>query len=455
MKQPKPLTQILKTSLPAVIDLSSQTFMWTFEAILIGQLGVAAFAGVAMANQVMLVITTAVITFIFGASILISRHLGANEVDEANHILGQALLLGSVISIFIALVLYFGAPNLLKLIGAEGTDDLSRQIAQRSGMAYLKTIALFAPIVLTNFLAVGIIRGAGDTHFSMLINIIINGINFILAPVMIFGLLGFPRFEIFGAALAFGISHSIGFLVTLYLLRTRKTHLYLDFSEFFKPKAATFKRLFKLGLPTSVEQLTWAMGMLFVTSFAATAGVTVLATHQIFVKIQAILSMTYLAFSMGAMTLMGKNIGAAQNHLAEATAKTSKRVVIVWALVVTTVVILSRKSLISIFTSDPSVLQMGSVCMIMFAITQIPKAMNGVVIGNLRGCGELKWIMFSTMIGVFLFEIGLNWAFLSTLDNEIYLLFALWAVQGFDELMRYLMNSFRFKGGKWKLIDNL
>ena len=52
MPSNSPLKDILKTSLPAVVDLASQTIMWTIEAILIGQISAAAFAGVGMAIQI-------------------------------------------------------------------------------------------------------------------------------------------------------------------------------------------------------------------------------------------------------------------------------------------------------------------------------------------------------------------------------------------------------------------
>jgi Na+-driven multidrug efflux pump len=121
---------------------------------------------------------------------------------------------------------------------------------------------------------------------------------------------------------------------------------------------------------------------------------------------------------------------------------------------VTLIMIAFSHTLISIFTNEPEVLRIGTVCMLMFAITQIPKAMNGVVIGNLRGCGDLKWLMWTTIAGVIVFEIGFNWGFLVLLKDKVYLLFALWAVQGADEAVRFLLNTWRFKGGLWKFIDN-
>ncbi|MBN2093582.1 MATE family efflux transporter [candidate division KSB1 bacterium] len=455
-----PLKQILKTSLPAVIDLSSQTIMWTIEAILIAQLGVAVFAGVGMATQLTVVIFTVLITFVVGATFLITRHLGAQDKDQANHILAQALILGIIISVAIALFLYHGAPHILKIIresdssGSQVAQKLSSRDAELAGITYLRTVSFFIPLILTNFIGVGIIRGSGDTHLSMMINVTINLLNFVLAVVLIFGLFGFPRLEVHGAALAVGIAHSTGFLITLLILRSGKSTLYLSFKELVNPNLQTFKKLFKLGIPTTIEQMVWATGMLVVTSFAAYAGITVLATHQVFVKIQAILSMMYLGFGLGAMTLMGKNIGADQHYLVEKTAQTASRVVFVFVILVTIFLITFAESLVSIFARDRLILRMGSICMVMFAITQIPKAMNGIVIGNLRGCGDLKWLMWTTIGGVILFEIGLNWIFLISLAGKVTLLFALWAVQGADETLRYFLNYWRFKGGKWKFIDN-
>lgn len=456
-----PLKQILKTSLPAVIDLSSQTIMWTIEAVLIAQLGVAIFAGVGMATQLTVVIFTVLITFVVGATFLITRYLGAQEKDQANHILAQALILGIIISVVIALFLYHGAPYILRIIresdssgGSQVVQKLSSRQAELAGITYLQTVSFFIPLILTNFIGVGIIRGSGDTHLSMLINVTINLLNLILAVVLIFGLLGFPRLEVHGAALAVGISHSIGFLITLLILRSGKSTLYLSFKELANPNLQSFKKLFKLGIPTTIEQMVWAIGMLVVTSFAAYAGITVLATHQVFVKIQAILSMMYLGFGLGAMTLMGKNIGAERHYLAEKTAQTASRVVFVFVILITISLIYFAESLVSIFARDRLILRMGSICMIMFAITQIPKAMNGIVIGNLRGCGDLKWLMWTTIAGVILFEIGLNWIFLISFTGKVTLLFALWAVQGADETIRYFLNYWRFKGGKWKFVDN-
>ena len=444
MKEKSPLKSILKTSLPAVFDLSSQTLMWTVEAILIGQISAAAFGGVGMAIQVIVVCMAVLLTFIVGASLIITRHLGAGNQWEANHVFGQTMILGIILAIFLTLLWYFGAPQILHLIGDETGE------AKAAGLTYLRTISFFAPFIILNFLAVGVVRGAGATVHSMLINVGLNAINLCLAPVLIFGWFGFPRLEVQGAALAAGIAHTIGFTASYFLLRSKRTALFLSFRELTTPNWQTFKNLFNAGLPTTIEQLVWSFGLLVVSTYAAVISITVLAAHQVFLRIQSILSMIYMGFGLGAMTLMGKNLGAEQRKLAQRTAEMAGWVVFVFVMVISTCMILFSDSIITIFTDDPQVLRTGATVIKLFALVQIPKAVDGVLMGNLRGAGDLKWLMWITAASVFLFEISMSWmiAFVFNLS-----LWGLWLMHTADETARLILNYWRYRGGKWKFID--
>ncbi|MDZ7342912.1 MAG: MATE family efflux transporter [candidate division KSB1 bacterium] len=439
-----PLKSLLRTSLPAVIDLASQTVMWTVESILIGKLSAAAFGGVGMALQVIILFMTIMLTFVVGSTLIITRYLGAGDKWNANHILSQALMLSVFMACCLAVFWYFGATNIFKLIKEGSSSE-----AEHAGVTYLRTIAIFAPFIITNFIAVGIIRGAGETHFSMMINLGINGLNLMLAPILIFGLFGFPRLEVRGAALAAGMCHTLGFFVTLYLLRSRKSVLFLSFRELTQPNLQTFKRLFKAGLPTTIEQLVWAFGMLVMTSYIAVLGVHLLAAHQVFMRIQAILSMLYMGFGMGAMTLMGKNLGAADRRLAQHTAETSSWVMSGCVLVIVIVLIVFSRQVISIFTTDPEVIHIGIFVMRVFALAQIPKALDGVLMGNLRGAGDSRWLMWITIISVVFIEIGFNWLVAFVFKWS---LLGLWIVHLIDETLRLAASYWRFKGGKWKFL---
>ncbi len=443
MKKSGSIKTILKTSLPAVIDLSSQTFMWTIEAIFIGKLSAAAFAGVGMAIQIVLVFFSVMLTFVVGSSLIINRHLGARNYEQANHIFGQAMMMGILMAVVFALIWYSGAIHLFKLI-KEGESTA----AEQAGVTYLRTVALFAPLLITNFIAVGIIRAIGDTKYSMMVNVLVNTVNLILCPSLIFGLFGLPKLGVRGAALAVGIAHSMGFCVTFSLLRSRRVSVFLNFKELATPKWESFKELFRSGMPTTIEQMTWAVGQLVVTSYAAGIGVIVLSTHTVFVRIQSILSMIYMGFSLAAMSIMGKNIGAAEKELAYRMGRTAHRLMGLLVIGIVLVMVLFSKTLIIIFTTDKQVIELGKMAIYIFAFAQIPKALNNVISGNLRGVGDLQWLMWLTIVFVVVFEIGLNWISAFVLGWGIY---GIWGIQSLDETLRFGLNYLRFAGGKWRM----
>ena len=455
MRKKAPVFSILKTSLPAALDLASQPVMWLIEAVFIGRLSAAALGGVGFALQIILLTSTLLLTFVMGAIILINRYLGSNDRWGANHILGQTVMAGFLVSIPIGLIWYFGSPLLFQIIQErEFLHALSTQHLSgiESGIQYLQIVSLFAPVLVTNFVAVGLIRGAGDTHLSMTINVTINVTNIVLTPILIYGLFGFPRLEVRGAALAMGIAHTLGFSMTLFYLRRRNSTLFLSFSELTTPKWKTFKQLFKMGLPTTVEQLVWSAGQLIVTGYVALMGITELAIHQVFLRIQGVLSMFYLGFGLAAMTHMGKNLGANDHIVAENTGKITHRIVFVFGLLILVLMIVFSGPLLHLFIrkEDAVIADYGfRILFIVFALVQVPKAMNTVIAGSLRGAGDIQWIMWINVFAVLLLEVSANWigAFIFHFG-----LLGIWSIQMLDEILKSNVNYLRFRGGKWKLI---
>jgi putative MATE family efflux protein len=440
--------------LPAALDLASQPVMWLVEAVFIGRISAAALGGMGFALQIVLLTCTVLLTFVMGAIILINRHLGSKKRSEANHILGQTIMAGFLMSIPIGLAWYFGSPFLFRIIHEQDIIGLAGTYVSGTdaGVQYLQIIAFFAPVILTNFIAVGLIRGAGATRRSMTINLVTNTVNIILSPVLIYGLLGLPRLEVRGAAIALCAAHTLGFTMTFYYLRQKSSCLFLSFHELTTPRWESVKTLFKMGLPTTIEQLVWSMGQLVVTGYVALIGITALAVHQIFLRIQGVLSMFYLGFGLAAMTHMGKNLGANEHMAAEHTGQTTHRVVFIFGVTILMLMMVFSSPILHLFVrkGDTVIENYGFRFLFMvFALVQLPKAMNTVISGSLRGAGDIKWIMWVNIFTVILIEMGVNWvgAFVMHLG-----LMGIWLFQGFDEVSKSVINYLRFRGGKWKLI---
>jgi len=441
------LRDILKTSLPAVLDLSSQTITWLIEAIFIGHLSAAALAGVGVALQIIILTFTIILTFVIGASVIIIRYLGAGDIWNANHVLGQALMMGTVMSVLIGLIWYFGGIQIFTIIRED------QPIARAYGVQYMKIVSYFSPFIIVNFVALGILRLAGDTIITMKVNVFTNVFHLIFSPLLIFGWLGFPRLETRGAALAVSVAHTLAFFLTLYYLRSRKATLFLSFKEYTRFNWQTFKKLFKLGLPTTIEQLVWASGQLILSMFAARMGIVALATHQVFARIQSVLSMAFQGFGIASMSLVGKNLGAAEEHKAISAGRVAGRVAFVAAIISAIFLIVFREGILAVFTSNQNVIDFGKNLMIILAILQLPKAVNIVFSSNLRGGADLAWLMWLAIFSVIVFETIGAYIFSMILALS---LGGLWIVQILDETFRMTVNYWRFRRKKWhKNVDKL
>jgi putative MATE family efflux protein len=245
-----------------------------------------------------------------------------------------------------------------------------------------------------------------------------------------------------------GTAHSLAFFVTMYYLRSRKSVLFLSFKEYTTPNFETFKRLFKLGIPTTVEQLVWAAGQLVLSFYAGILGVRVLAAHQVFVRIQSVLTMAFTGFGIASMSLVGKNIGAAEDSAALRAGRMAGRVALVTAIVVALLLIIFQRTWIHIFTSDPKVIDLGSKAVFILALIQLPRAVNNVFTGNLRGGADLNWLMWLTMSTVLIYEVVGAYIMAFVVGMS---LGGLWLIQGFDETTRLLLNYWRFRKKKWKV----
>jgi len=373
------LRRFLKTSVPAALDLASQTVMWTIEAILIGKLSASALAGYSMALQIVLVFFAILLTFVVGAGLIINRHLGAKDSFQANHIFGQAMMMGIIMALLFSAIWHSGAVHLFEII-----NEAEAASARDAGTSYLRLVAYFGPFIMINFIAVGILRAIGDTRFSMSVNLLINFINILLAPTLIYGLFGAPRLEVRGAAIAVGISHTIGFFVTFYLVRSHRTRIFLSFKE-----------------------LT----------------------------------------SMAAMSEMGQHLGAEDNDLAEQTAHTAHRAMVIFVFIVIAILLLFAKQIVSVFTNEAAVIELGKRAIFLFAFAQLPKALNNVLSGNMRGAGMLRWLMMMTIIFVIIFEIGFNYVGLFMFGWG---LIGIWSIQATDETIRFGINYLWFMNGSWR-----
>ena len=117
------------------------------------------------------------------------------------------------------------------------------------------------------------------------------------------------------------------------------------------------------------------------------------------------------------------------------------------ACVICAVLLLSSEQIIQMFTNDSAVIAVGSTVLWIFALIQLPKGVNIVYSGNLRGSADLNWLMWLAVFTAVGYEMIGSWILAIPLGMG---LSGIWLIQGIDELTRFLLNYWRFNKGKWK-----
>jgi putative MATE family efflux protein len=201
---------LLTFSAPAMVGMLAQALYNIVDRVFVGQaLGPLGIAGTTLAFPFMLVQMAFSMLIGFGAAALVSLRLGEKNREEAEQVLGHAVILLLGVSILLTTVGWLLLDPILRLAGASGRSlPFARE--------YLQIIVGGASVQCLGFGLNAVIRGEGNPRVAMLTMLIGALLNMVLNPLFLF-LFGWGMR---GAATATVISQSVSALWVLwYFLR--------------------------------------------------------------------------------------------------------------------------------------------------------------------------------------------------------------------------------------------
>ncbi len=187
---------VFKLGLPAVGEQLLNLLVGLVDTFLVGHLALnvatdlgygsaQALAAVGISGYVVWTATTLFIAVAVGATALIARAIGAGRVGEANEALRQSLWLSAIMGTFTMVVILATAPYIVRALGAPA-DVVPLAIS------FLRITALTMPLAAMLFVGNAALRGIGDTRTPLLLMLVVNGINILIAWLLVNGHFGFP-----------------------------------------------------------------------------------------------------------------------------------------------------------------------------------------------------------------------------------------------------------------------
>ena len=257
-------------------------------------------ANAAAMNGLFLAVVSCLVFVFLGLTC--SRNLGEKNFVMANRTAGNAIFLGLVSYGVFALLgvfgsrLYFTAQVEDPEIIALGCDYLS--------IILVLSIGCFGQVLLSRLL-----QSTGKTFYSMVIQMVGAGLNIVLDPIMIFGLMGFPRMGVAGAALATVLSQMVGTGMGLYYNLRKNPEIRLSLSGL-RPSKPVIARIYGVGIPSILLQTVSSLLIFGLNQILVTFSETATAVYGVYFKLQGFAFLPIIGMNNGMVPIIAYNYGA-------------------------------------------------------------------------------------------------------------------------------------------------
>lgn len=344
---------LLNMSLPMMVSMMVQAMYNIVDSIFVAKISEDALTAVSLAFPLQsLMIAVGAGTGV-GVNALISRGLGEKKRDRVDAVAANGIFI-YVLSYLVIAVLGFTVvrPFYNMQVGA-GQENI-----MEFGVTYLSIAMIFSFGLFGQFVFERILQATGRTVFTMISQMIGAVINIIMDPILIFGLLGFPRLGIAGAAIATVIGQIIAAIIACVYNLKKNTDVTISFKGF-RPNGEIIKDIYIIGIPSIVMQsigsvMTTGMNLILM-GISSTAA----AVFGVYFKLQSFFFMPVFGLNNGLIPILSYNYGARNKKRMTNTLKYGYLIAFLFMLVGFVVFMLIPDKLLLLFDASETMLAIG------------------------------------------------------------------------------------------------
>lgn len=423
---------ILILAIPSMIENVLQTVVGFVDTLFVARLGLVEVTAVGIANAVLAVYMAIFMAIGVGASSLIARSIGADNIDEAKAVAKQSTLLAIIAGIIFGLITLFFSERLLLLMGAEPQVITDGEI-------YLRIVGVPSVFISLMLIFGSILRAAGDTKTPMKVSWWMNILHIGLDYMLIFGFGSWVGWGVAGAAWATVVVRILGTLALYYYIRKSCVSFSL-----FDPldSRSLIASILKLSTPAAIERLIMRFGQVLYFGLIVYIGTETFAAHTIAGNIETFSYMPGYGLAIAATTLVGQYIGAGKTTEAYHYGLLTTGIAVIFMSIVGAVMFFYAPWMASWFTAEAEAIHMVTIALRIDAFAQPVLAIGLVLTGALQATGDTKSPMYSTAIGMWLIRILGIYLFGLYLDMGIA---GIWFAIALDIFIRAVFLSWRYR----------
>ena len=371
------------------------------DTYFVGQLGTLPLAAMGFTFPVAFAMISVGLGVGIATSSVVARLLGAGNRETVQRIITHAMILGMVLGlILLAIGLYTMEPMFRALGADERTLPL---IGQYMRVYYFGSAFVILPMV-GNFA----IRATGNALAPSLIMVFAALTNIILDPLLIFGLLGFPRLELAGAAIATVISNVATVVASIAVLYYRER---LILPRYLSPEGLwdSWRRLLHVAIPATTTNLLIPVILALITALVAGFGPEAVAGFGVASRLESVVWIVLFALQSSLAPFVGQNYGAFLMDRVRLATEHSNRFVLAYGLVVAAILFLVAQPAASVFDENPLVVSAAASYLRIVPISYGAFGLMLVTVACFNALGRPKSATLLTFVKLFVVYLPMAW----------------------------------------------
>ncbi len=272
------------------------------DTFFVAQLGTLPLAAMGFVFPVAMAAFSLGIGLSAGAGSVLARAIGGSTHRQVRRLATDALTISFLISVLFVTAGLLTIEPVFRMLGAG--DDTIPLITDYMIPTYISIVFLIVPMTGNS-----ILRAGGDAKWPGTIMLISSVINAVLDPILIFGLLGFPRLEIAGAAWATMASRIFILISILAILHYRERLIDSPWPGM-KAYRASVRKIMHIAMPAAMNQMLNPLAMAALTALVAAHGAGAVAAFGVATRIEGFALVVLYALSAAIGPVAGQNWGA-------------------------------------------------------------------------------------------------------------------------------------------------
>lgn len=423
---------ILRTALPAMMEMILYMLIGVVDVAIVGRLGAAPLAAVGLGAEIFFGVVLILEALGIGSSVLVAQAKGAGRMDRAGQVASQTVLLGLLIGILMG---FLGVVYADAIVGLFQVESSVYALA----VNYLRITFWVLPTVLIFTMIASIYRGLGRTDIPMYMALVVNIINCAGCYLLVYGKFGFPQLGVAGAALATSFAHVIGFIIASALLFTGQAQLNVHWHWMKRIRWSIIKDIFCLGLPSFGEQLFNNLSIMVSVYLIVFTGTVSFAAHQVGITVESLSYMPGFGIAIAATSLVGQSVGARDKKQLLRVARGSFEMAILFMGSLGILFALLPYQIAALFTNDPAIIAIAGLLLRIASLEQITIALTMVLGGILKGAGDTRTPMLIIVLCTWAYRIPLTYLIIHVLNLPIQYVWMVFVSDWFIRAVIFIM----------------